>query len=252
VIAKVGHHLGELFPRVGFIATTLTETNRAVVRFYNQRGTTEQWITEDEEATHWTRLVCHRFRANEVRLLLGVIACNLGKATVQDGRTPHPACAGLHPATRRNLLDTAAVPADGGTHRAARVAPNTIERTASVRRQPDHSGSLSETGRQRRQTRGTCAINSDGAARAVRATDHKWPDGLPEASRGPLSKPREKRTWSISELPADSASTARSLSGVMTPPPSAPKRAPEIRALTGARVIPVMLIVLFHYHEWYG
>jgi hypothetical protein len=38
----------------------------------------------------------------------------------------------------------------------------------------------------------------------------------------------------------------------MTPPPSALKRAPEIRALTGARVIPVMLIVLFHYHEWYG
>lgn len=38
----------------------------------------------------------------------------------------------------------------------------------------------------------------------------------------------------------------------MTPPPSAPKHAPEIRALTGARVIPVLLIVLFHYHEWYG
>jgi peptidoglycan/LPS O-acetylase OafA/YrhL len=29
-------------------------------------------------------------------------------------------------------------------------------------------------------------------------------------------------------------------------------RAPEIRALTGARGIPVLLIVLFHYHEWYG
>ena len=38
VIAKVEHHLGELFPRVGFIVTTLTGTNRAVVRFYNQRG----------------------------------------------------------------------------------------------------------------------------------------------------------------------------------------------------------------------
>jgi hypothetical protein len=25
-------------------------------------------------STHWTRLSCHRFRANEVRLLLGVIA----------------------------------------------------------------------------------------------------------------------------------------------------------------------------------
>ena len=41
VIAKVEHHLGELFPRVGFIVTTLTGTNRGVVRFYNQRGTAE-------------------------------------------------------------------------------------------------------------------------------------------------------------------------------------------------------------------
>jgi DDE family transposase len=78
VIAKVEHHLGELFPRVGFIVTTLTGTNRAVVHFYNQRGTAEQWIKEGKEATHWTRLSCHRFRANEVRLLLGVIAYNLG------------------------------------------------------------------------------------------------------------------------------------------------------------------------------
>ena len=72
------HHLGELFPQVGFIVTTLTGTNRAVVRFYNQRGTAEQWIKEGNAATHWTRLSCHRFRANEVRLLLGVIAYNLG------------------------------------------------------------------------------------------------------------------------------------------------------------------------------
>jgi len=78
VIAKVEHHLGELFPRVGFIVTTLTGTNRAVVRFYNQRGTAEQWIKEGKAATHWTRLSCHRFQANEVRLLLGVIAYNLG------------------------------------------------------------------------------------------------------------------------------------------------------------------------------
>jgi Transposase DDE domain group 1 len=78
VIAKIEHHLGELFPRVGFIVTTLTGTNRAIVRFYNQRGTAEQWIKEGKTATHWTRLSCHRFRANEVRLLLGVIAYNLG------------------------------------------------------------------------------------------------------------------------------------------------------------------------------
>jgi Transposase DDE domain group 1 len=78
VIATVEHHLGELFPRVGVIVTTLTGTNRAVVRFSNQRGTAEQWIKEGTEATHWTRLSCHRFRANEVRLLLGVIAYDLG------------------------------------------------------------------------------------------------------------------------------------------------------------------------------
>jgi len=78
VIAKIEHHLGELFPRVGFIVTTLTGTNPAVVRFYNRRGTAEQWIKEGKAATHWTRLSCHRFRANEVRLLLGIIAYNLG------------------------------------------------------------------------------------------------------------------------------------------------------------------------------
>jgi Transposase DDE domain group 1 len=78
VIAKVEHHLGELFPGVGFIVTTLSGTNRAIVRFYTQRGTAEQWIKEGKTATHWTRLSCHRFRANEVRLLLGVMAYNLG------------------------------------------------------------------------------------------------------------------------------------------------------------------------------
>ena len=31
---------------VGFIVTTLTGTKRAVVRFYNRRGTAEQWIRE--------------------------------------------------------------------------------------------------------------------------------------------------------------------------------------------------------------
>src|SRR5712691_6434235 len=78
VIAKIEHHLGELFPRVGFIVTTLTGTNRAVVRFYNQRGTAEQWDQGEQSRHPLDALSCHRFRANEVRLLLGVIAYNLG------------------------------------------------------------------------------------------------------------------------------------------------------------------------------
>ena len=69
---------GELFPRVGFIVTNMVLPSRSVVRFYNKRGTAEQWIKEGKQATHWTRLSCHRFRANEVRLQLSVLAYNLG------------------------------------------------------------------------------------------------------------------------------------------------------------------------------
>jgi hypothetical protein len=78
IVAKVEHHEGELFPRVGFIVTNLSVPSRAVVRFYNKRGTAEQWIKEGKQATHWTRLSCHRFRANEARLQLSLLAYNLG------------------------------------------------------------------------------------------------------------------------------------------------------------------------------
>jgi Transposase DDE domain group 1 len=67
VVAKVEQHQGELFARVGFIVTSVRLSSRAVVRFYNRRGTAEQWIKEGQQATHWTRLSCHRFRAHEVR-----------------------------------------------------------------------------------------------------------------------------------------------------------------------------------------
>jgi hypothetical protein len=78
VVAKVEFHAGELFPRVGFIVTNLETDNRAVVRFYNKRGTAEQWIKEGKQAVKMTRLSCHRFRSNEVRLWLSLIAYNLG------------------------------------------------------------------------------------------------------------------------------------------------------------------------------
>ena len=78
VVAKVEHHSGELFPRVGFIVTNLTLPNWAVVRFYNKRGTAEQWSKEGKQAVKMTRLSCHKFRSNEVRLWLTIIAYNLG------------------------------------------------------------------------------------------------------------------------------------------------------------------------------
>ncbi len=78
VVAKVEFRYDELFPRVGFIVTTLATDSRGVVRFYNKRGTAEQWIRAGKEAVKLTRLSCHRFRANEVRLALSVISYNLG------------------------------------------------------------------------------------------------------------------------------------------------------------------------------
>ena len=68
---------GELFPR-GVHRDQPGASSQAVVRFYNKRRTVEQWIKEAKQAVAMTRLSCHRFRANEVRLWLSVIAYNLG------------------------------------------------------------------------------------------------------------------------------------------------------------------------------
>lgn len=76
--AKVEHHACELFPRVGFIATNRTLPNRAAVRLYNKRGTAEQGIKEGKQAVRMSRLSCHGFRSNDVRLSLSLIAYNLG------------------------------------------------------------------------------------------------------------------------------------------------------------------------------
>jgi hypothetical protein len=78
VIAKVEWHAGELFPRIGFIVTNLRWKSSNVVKFYNKRGTAEQWIKEGKYALNWTRLSCHDFADNQVRLQLFALAYNLG------------------------------------------------------------------------------------------------------------------------------------------------------------------------------
>jgi hypothetical protein len=52
--------------------------NRKVVHFYNQRGKAEQWTKEGKQAVKMTRLSCHRFLGNEVRLCLSILAYNPG------------------------------------------------------------------------------------------------------------------------------------------------------------------------------
>ena len=78
VVAKVTWFVDQLFPAVGFIVTNLNWAPRRVTHFYNQRGTAEQWIKEGKYALNWTRLSCHGFAENQVRLQLFALAYNLG------------------------------------------------------------------------------------------------------------------------------------------------------------------------------
>ena len=63
---------------MGFIVTNLSRSDEAVAKFYNGRGTAEQWIKKGKNAVKWTRLSCHDFVDNQVRLQLFALAYNLG------------------------------------------------------------------------------------------------------------------------------------------------------------------------------
>jgi hypothetical protein len=78
VVAKVEWHAGKLFPRVGFVVTKSRRGPKRVIKFYNGRGTAEQWIKEGKNAIKWTRLSCRRFKDNQVRLQPFALAYNLG------------------------------------------------------------------------------------------------------------------------------------------------------------------------------
>jgi hypothetical protein len=77
VVVRVAWHAGELFPRVGFVVTNLKWHSKKVVRFYNRRGTAEQWIKEGKNAVKWPKLSCRRFKDNAARLQLFALAYNL-------------------------------------------------------------------------------------------------------------------------------------------------------------------------------
>lgn len=53
-----------------FVVTTRTDTPEALYAWYTDRGETENWIKDLKAACFADRLSCHRFLANQVRLLL--------------------------------------------------------------------------------------------------------------------------------------------------------------------------------------
>ena len=75
----LGHRQGVDAPEQGFAFSTGERPGRGVeVWFYNGRGTAEQCIKEGKVALNWTRLSCHDFVDNQVRLQLFALAYNLG------------------------------------------------------------------------------------------------------------------------------------------------------------------------------
>jgi len=77
VVAKVEWHPG--CTRASASSSPICRAlPRAIVAFYNQRGTAEQWMKEGKNAIKWTRLSCRTFAANAVRLQLHALAYNLG------------------------------------------------------------------------------------------------------------------------------------------------------------------------------
>ena len=136
VVAKVEWHRGELFPRVGFIVTNMTAGPEGVVRFYNGRGTAEQWIKEGKYALNWTRLSCHRFVANRVRLSLfnvqpwelpspavsaqggqALVAAECAGQTDQDGRPSGTALPAIDLPVVRGVASSMVVSGSAGSYR---------------------------------------------------------------------------------------------------------------------------------------
>src|SRR5205823_136490 len=103
VVVKVEWHAGELFPRVGFIVTNLKWRAKKVVRFYNRRGTAEQWIRKGKNAVKWTKLSCRRFKDNAARLQLFALAYNLANS-LQQLALPRSICSWSLTTLREKLV----------------------------------------------------------------------------------------------------------------------------------------------------
>ncbi len=68
---------GEIFPRIGLAVTDFKLPAGKQVKVYNGRGDDENRIKEGKNTLRRDKTSCHRFTANQVRLLIGVMAYNI-------------------------------------------------------------------------------------------------------------------------------------------------------------------------------
>jgi hypothetical protein len=77
IVAKIEWHRGELFPRIGFVVTSSRLPASKVIKVYNGRAEIENRIKECKNTLRWDKTSCKRFKANQARLQMGVMAYNL-------------------------------------------------------------------------------------------------------------------------------------------------------------------------------
>jgi hypothetical protein len=77
VVCKIEWHVGELFPRVGFIVTNSSLAAHKVITICNGRAEIENRIKEGKNTLRRDKTSCHRFAANQARVLVGCLAYNL-------------------------------------------------------------------------------------------------------------------------------------------------------------------------------
>ena len=87
VVAKVEWHQGELFPRVGFIVTNLSYPTMGIVRFYNGRGTAEQWDKRGQVRPELDQVVLSQIRGQSGQAGVVRTGLQLGQLHAKAGLT---------------------------------------------------------------------------------------------------------------------------------------------------------------------
>lgn len=76
-MAGIERHVGELFPRIGFIVTDSGLPAEKMVTAYNGRGHFENRIEEGKNTLRRDKTNCCKLAANQTRLLIGIPGYNL-------------------------------------------------------------------------------------------------------------------------------------------------------------------------------
>ena len=92
--AKIEWRRRELFPRIGFVVSNSRLPSGKVIKIYDGRAEIENRIKEGKKTLPWDKTSWPRFKANQARLKIGVLAYNLLDMILQFYANPRLKCRG--------------------------------------------------------------------------------------------------------------------------------------------------------------